>query len=176
MAKRKKKKKSNNQVKHHKNQSNHKKNISNKKNSQTKIRTQFNKKPVMRTTSKKITNSLTESKSQNKPVVESIDIKDNENLMADDFVKEFAPNYFKIAISSIIWAIIIIIIAIWSIDIYRIVNHEDPKLCLSKTIYEYDDGTITECNGLGYNIYHYERDKEDKYIFRPFFIKYDVEK
>ena len=58
MAKKKKKKKSNNQVKHHKNQSNHKKNISNKKNSQTKIRTQFNKKPVMRTTSKKITNKI----------------------------------------------------------------------------------------------------------------------
>ena len=96
--------------------------------------------------------------------------------MADDFLKEFKPNYVKIVFCSIFWALLITLVIIWGWDLTMTLTENEPQFCLAKTIYEYEDGTISECNGFGYNVYHNERGKEDKYIFRPFFIKYEIEK
>ena len=105
-------------------------------------------------------------------------VKENltDNEMADDFLKEFKPNYVKIVLCSIFWAIVISLGIIWGSDLVMSLTGNEPQFCLAKTIYEYEDGAISECKGFGYNVYHYERGKEDKYIFRPFFIKYEIEK
>ncbi len=100
----------------------------------------------------------------------------HDDEMADDFLKEFKPNYVKTVFCSIFWALVITLVIIWGWDLTMSLTENEPQFCLAKIIYEYDDGIVSECNGFGYNVYHYERGKEDKYIFRPFFIKYEIEK
>ena len=57
----------------------------------------------------------------------------------------------------IFWVIIVSLTTIWVIDFIQVKRDKEPVFCLKETIHTYDDGTVNECVGLGYNVYTYDR-------------------
>lgn len=54
---------------------------------------------------------------------------------------------------------------------YMVTRGEQPKFCIKTEEHKYDDGVTTECLGLGYKVYMYERSSiEVKVEFGPFWI------
>lgn len=71
----------------------------------------------------------------------------------------------------IFWVAVAILAVIWITDFMRIRDDKDPQFCLSKTVHEFEDGTVTECTGLGYKTYRYNRTSMSNGIeFGPFFM------
>ncbi len=54
---------------------------------------------------------------------------------------------------------------------YTVSKGEQPKFCIKTEEHKYDDGVTTECLGLGYKVYTYNRSSIDIQIqFGPFWI------
>lgn len=54
-------------------------------------------------------------------------------------------------------------------DLSRVKNDEKAKFCIKNTIYDYVDGSVEECTGLGYKVYYYDRPSVNvKTEFGPF--------
>ena len=81
--------------------------------------------------------------------------------------KKIAKRIFDV----IFWVAIILLAIIWITDFSRLQGEKEPMFCLSEKTHEFDDGTVYECKGLGYNIYQYDRESIDvRNQFSPFFI------
>lgn len=81
--------------------------------------------------------------------------------------KKIAKRVFDI----VFWVAIIILLIIWLTDFFKIKNNSEPVFCLSEKTHKFEDGNVYECKGLGYNIYHYDRESmKNAYQFSPFFI------
>jgi len=48
-------------------------------------------------------------------------------------------------------------ISIIIIDYKKVQNDQKAIFCLEIIIYEYEDGSVEECQGLGYKVYYYDR-------------------
>ena len=71
----------------------------------------------------------------------------------------------------VFWVIVAILAIIWITDFMRIRDDKDPQFCLSTEVHEFEDGTVTECTGLGYKTYRYNRSSMSTGIeFGPFFM------
>ena len=93
--------------------------------------------------------------------VEVVETQKNEK------VKKIARTMFD----RVCWTFIIWLAIIWLVDFFKLQNDKDPGFCLSEKNHEFEDGTVYECKGLGYNIYKYDRDSIDvTRQFSPFFI------
>lgn len=78
----------------------------------------------------------------------------------------------KLIFNIIFWITIIVLAFIWITDYTRTKDNKEPKFCLSKQTHKFDDGKVTECIGLGYKIYKYDRSTIAKGIeFGPFFMQ-----
>ena len=54
---------------------------------------------------------------------------------------------------------------------YIVTRGENPKFCIKTEEHKYDDGVTTECIGLGYKVYMYDRSSIDVQVeFGPFWI------
>ncbi len=42
-------------------------------------------------------------------------------------------------------------------EYFRIKDGKDAKYCIENKIHEYDDGSVSECVGIGYKVYYYDR-------------------
>jgi hypothetical protein len=86
--------------------------------------------------------------------------------------KENTKSLLKKIWNIFFWAAFVILLAIWVTDFIHVTREENPTFCLKTTVYEYEDGTTTECVGLGYKVYNYDRSSlAIKAQFTPFFIK-----
>ena len=77
-------------------------------------------------------------------------------------------------IKKIISLIFTILIVGWiAIIMYDAMNSTkgEPKFCISKETKNYEDGTVEVCNGLGYKVYIYAREKYHGIEFGPFWIQ-----
>ena len=84
-----------------------------------------------------------------------------------DKVKKIAKRIFDI----VFWIAITCLAIIWITDFIKLQTEEEPVFCLSEKNHKFEDGTVYECKGLGYNIYKYDRESIDvKHQFSPFFI------
>lgn len=82
-------------------------------------------------------------------------------------VKKIAKRIFDI----VFWVAIICLAIIWITDFIKLQSEKELVFCLSEKNHKFEDGTVYECKGLGYNIYKYDRESIDiKYQFSPFFI------
>lgn len=71
-----------------------------------------------------------------------------------------------IAILFVVWCYLLIT------DYFRVKNDEKAKYCIEHAIYDYTDGSVEECVGLGYKVYYYNRPNINvKAEFGPFWIK-----
>lgn len=77
----------------------------------------------------------------------------------------------KKLISAIFTILLVALATVWIWDYSRVQKGFSPKFCLKENVYTYDDGKTTECVGLGYNIYNYERKSITTVQFSPFFTK-----
>ena len=54
---------------------------------------------------------------------------------------------------------------------YMVTRGEQPKFCIRTEEHKYEDGVTTECLGLGYKVYMYDRSSIDVQVeFGPFWI------
>ncbi len=80
---------------------------------------------------------------------------------------------FRKIIDVIFWLAFAILAIIWIVDFINVNNEKDPVFCIKNKVHEYPDGQTTECVGLGYKVYNYNRPSSvgTGYEFGPFFIK-----
>ena len=70
------------------------------------------------------------------------------------------------------WAIVTALAFFWFSDYTRVNENKEPKYCVLTKIHEFEDGKVSECVGLGYKTYKYERNSMPNAIeFGPFFMK-----
>ncbi len=70
----------------------------------------------------------------------------------------------------VFWIGIVGLAIIWLTEFVLVKNDQDPLLCLDTKYHQFDDGDVTECIGLGYKVYNYERESITAREFGPFFI------
>mgnify|MGYP007101850891 CR=1 FL=1 len=78
---------------------------------------------------------------------------------------------FSRIMNVILWIVLLVWMAICLIDFYKTHQTEEPIFCLKKETIKYDDGVVRSCLGLGYKVYHYERDSFRAIEFGPFWSK-----
>ena len=79
---------------------------------------------------------------------------------------------FKKVIDIIFWLAFAIVALTWVVDFINVNNEKEPIFCIKNKVHEYDDGQTTECIGLGYKVYGYNRTSTGTgHEFGPFFIK-----
>lgn len=106
---------------------------------------------------KKVTKKVNEVKS----VEQEVKVVEPENK------KSFGRKLFD----WVFWIGITLLAIIWLTDFIKIQNEKDPVFCLSRKTHEFEDGTVEQCVGLGYNIYEYDRESLSNAVqFSPFFI------
>jgi len=78
----------------------------------------------------------------------------------------------KKIINIVLWLIVLAWVGLVLYDYYNVSQEKDPVFCLSTETIPYDDGTVTQCNGLGYKAYKYQRTGHNyKQSFGPFWGK-----
>ncbi len=85
--------------------------------------------------------------------------------------KEKNFSIIKTIFNFVFWIAIIGLAVIWIIEFIMVRTENDPWFCIEQKEYEYEDGKVTECIGLGYKVYNYERDSITAREFGPFFIE-----
>lgn len=71
-----------------------------------------------------------------------------------------------IAILFVIWCYLLIS------DYFRIKDDKKAIYCVKNIIYDYTDGSVEECIGIGYKVYYYDRPNINvKSEIGPFWIK-----
>lgn len=85
--------------------------------------------------------------------------------------RSLGVSIFRRVLDIIFWLAFAILALIWVVDFINVNNEKDPVFCIKNNVYEYSDGQTTECIGLGYKVYNYNRASEKGYEFGPFFIK-----
>ena len=85
--------------------------------------------------------------------------------------KEKVKKIVKKVFDLVFWIAITCLAIIWITDFIKLQTEEEPVFCLSEKNHKFEDGTVYECKGLGYNIYKYDRESIDvTHQFSPFFI------
>lgn len=80
----------------------------------------------------------------------------------------------KKQVMTVLKVIVLILLVLWIFvvvfDYFKAKNNQNPVFCLARETHVYSDGKTTECLGLGYKIYQYNR-SFNAVEFGPFFIK-----
>jgi cytoskeletal protein RodZ len=112
----------------------------------------------------------TEVKKANVETKENKETK-SKNNKKENFENENSKSLLKRIWNIVFWVAFVLLLAIWITDFVHVVREEEPTFCLKTTVYEYEDGTTTECVGLGYKVYNYDRSSlAIKAQFSPFFV------
>lgn len=81
-------------------------------------------------------------------------------------------NTLKNVWNIVFWTSFIIVMLVWLFDFIRVANEQEPLFCIKEKIHKFEDGTVTECTGIGYKIYKYNRTSLESGIeFGPFFME-----
>lgn len=62
-------------------------------------------------------------------------------------------------------------VALLAYDYYRATKNEPPLIIVSEKTVDYNDGTVTEYNSLGYKYIVYKRSSRKGYVFGGFWVK-----
>lgn len=103
---------------------------------------------------------------------EEIEEKENNEEEMEQFedVKE-KRHIFRTLFNIIFWLVVAIMAVTWIMDYMKARDNKEPQFCLSKKTYEFEDGTVDECLGLGYKVYKYNRTSmATGSEFVPFFV------
>lgn len=94
--------------------------------------------------------------------------KKNKREKENDNKKSLISRIVNIAL----WVILFAWMALVLVDYIHTRNDEKPQFCWwNKNTTQYEDGTVTSCNGLGYKVINYNRDSFKAIEFGPFWIK-----
>lgn len=97
--------------------------------------------------------------------VEAVDTEATESW--EDDKKSVGHKIFDV----IFWICIALLAFIWIFDFIQVKDGKDPKFCIKTELHEYEDGTVNECDGLGYKVFKYNRTSINiDTQFSPFFV------
>lgn len=113
---------------------------------------------------------------KNEVEVESTEISDEFVDKKDKKKKVKKQSLISKIIGLIIWLVVFAWAGILLYDYYNVNQEKEPKFCLKTEIFEYEDGSVTLCTGLGYKVYRYEREILNAREFGPFWIENRSEK
>ena len=136
-------------------------------------KTQAKKTNVKNTNSNKKTSV---KKIQKEEKVQAVETKKNTTRKVvetskNETTKEKVKKILKRIFDIVFWIAITILAIIWLVDFFKLQNDKEPVFCLNEKTHKFEDGTVYECKGLGYNIYKYDRESIDvTRQFSPFFI------
>ncbi len=99
------------------------------------------------------------------------DAKEGKKTTKKKEEKETSGNIFKTVFNIIFWVALIGLAAIWLTEFILVRNEKEPMFCLEEKTHEFTDGTVTECIGLGYKVFDYNRTSINATEFGPFFIE-----
>ncbi|HOZ54276.1 MAG TPA: hypothetical protein PKY25_03000 [Bacilli bacterium] len=68
----------------------------------------------------------------------------------------------KKILNVVFWVVFAIFMLTWSIDFIMALQDKGPVFCIQNKEYKYKDGKVTRCIGLGYKVYHYQRQSMGK--------------
>lgn len=89
----------------------------------------------------------------------------------EDFLDEKKFHLGKLIFNIIFWLTISVLLFTWIMDYINVRNNKKPSFCLKNITHKFDDGNVTECVGLGYKVFNYDRASMTKGSeFVPFFI------
>lgn len=72
----------------------------------------------------------------------------------------------------LLWIVLLAWMALVVTDYIHVHNEEEPKFCwFNEKTTNYNDGTVTECTGLGYKVIKYNRTSFKALEFGPFWIE-----
>ncbi len=72
----------------------------------------------------------------------------------------------------LLWIVLFAWMALVVIDYFHVQNQEKPQFCwFNEHTTSYNDGSVTECTGLGYKVINYDRTSFKAIEFGPFWIK-----
>ena len=72
----------------------------------------------------------------------------------------------------LLWVVLFAWMALVVIDYFHVQNQEKPQFCwFNEHTTSYNDGSVTECTGLGYKVINYDRTSFKAIEFGPFWIK-----
>lgn len=110
---------------------------------------------------------------KNKPANKNTKAKVEEIVRKKEIkvVEEDKKSIGRIIFDVVFWVLISVLAIVWLTDFIKIQNNKEPVFCLAKKTYEFDDGVVEECKGLGYKIFDYKRDSIEAHQFGPLFIK-----
>ena len=121
-------------------------------------------------------------KEENKKVKQDVKVNvkevSKEELMAkldevekEENKKEWKEIIFKIW-DIVFWICFVALALTWITDYFRVRDAKEPQFCITNKTHQFEDGTVKQCNGLGYKVYVYERESLDNGVeFVPFFVK-----
>lgn len=79
---------------------------------------------------------------------------------------------FRRIINIILWIVLFGWMVLVIIDYINVNNNKEAQFCwFNEKVTTYDDGTVTECMGIGYKIINYKRASFNAMEFGPFWIK-----
>lgn len=103
--------------------------------------------------------------------IEQEELEETKEEEKETFENGKKKSVFKRIWNFIFWLAIICLFAIWITDFVRTKREEKPIFCIKEVEHKYDDGTTTECDGLGYKVFTYKRESiKLKSQFSPFFV------
>lgn len=71
----------------------------------------------------------------------------------------------------VLWIVLLAWMALVVTDYIHVHNEEKPQFCwFNEKTTSYDDGSVTECTGLGYKVINYNRNSFKAIEFGPFWI------
>jgi hypothetical protein len=104
---------------------------------------------------------------EKKKVVKEGAEKDTEVQFYDKKHKSLGQKIWDV----VFWTLFAILAFVWIYDYIQVSNDKEPKFCIKNVTHTFDDGTVDECDGLGYKVYQYHRSGLNiKTQFSPFFI------
>lgn len=86
------------------------------------------------------------------------------------YVKEEKSILSKV-VNIILWVILLAWMVLVLVDYFKVRDEKDPIFCWwNKQTYQYENGTVEECTGLGYKVIKYNREDFKAIEFGPFWI------
>ncbi|MBO5375519.1 MAG: hypothetical protein J6A52_01550 [Bacilli bacterium] len=84
---------------------------------------------------------------------------------------EKEKSLFSRILNIVLWIILLAWMALVLVDYFKVRDEKDPIFCwFNNHTTTYENGTVTECTGLGYKVIRYNREDFKAIEFGPFWI------
>ena len=119
---------------------------------------------------------MAEKKTNVKEPVETKEVSKKEEVKVVEKIpakkeKKDTKRFISRILNIVLWIVLFVWVFLVFSDYLRVHNEKEPAYCwFNEKTTTYNDGTVTECTGLGYKVINYKRDSFKALEFGPFWI------